>query len=290
MTVGEFVEGTYRPLHLQGLKPGTVEKYESILDLYVVPFFGATPLAMVTGTKIREFVAHLAAEGVTKPKGYVSQVTRVLGAAVDDGKLAKLPDGIPKYSNPKKIPGCPSIEDIQLLQEFTTGWLRLCVALMWYGGLRTSEARALQVRDVDLREDELWICRTFSGDKNGGVLVDTTKGGADRIVRIHRLLRPLLVPATRNKQPTEPILVTGDGNIPRRQHIYSRLTTLQRRAGLYVHGGHEVRHAFCSSLLNHGVGLEAVRVLAGHQDIRTTARYLHANRKDLADAIDTIPG
>jgi site-specific recombinase XerD len=36
------------------------------------------------------------------------------------------------------------------------------------------------------------------------------------------------------------------------------------------------------------VGVETVRVLAGHEDLRTTQRYLHAERADLAEAMETF--
>ena len=36
------------------------------------------------------------------------------------------------------------------------------------------------------------------------------------------------------------------------------------------------------------MGVETVRVLAGHEDLRTTQRYLHAERSDLVDAMETF--
>jgi site-specific recombinase XerD len=36
------------------------------------------------------------------------------------------------------------------------------------------------------------------------------------------------------------------------------------------------------------VGVETVRVLAGHEDLRTTQRYLHSERSDLVDAMETF--
>jgi site-specific recombinase XerD len=36
------------------------------------------------------------------------------------------------------------------------------------------------------------------------------------------------------------------------------------------------------------VGIETVRVLVGHEDLRTTQRYLHSERSDLVEAMETF--
>jgi site-specific recombinase XerD len=48
---------------------------------------------------------------------------------------------------------------------------------------------------------------------------------------------------------------------------------------------HALRHAFCSHLVRVGVGVEAVRALAGHSSIRVTNRYVHATGVDLRSAM-----
>jgi site-specific recombinase XerD len=48
---------------------------------------------------------------------------------------------------------------------------------------------------------------------------------------------------------------------------------------------HALRHAFCSHLVRVGIGVEAVRALAGHSSIRVTNRYVHATGADLQGAM-----
>lgn len=161
-----------------------------------------------------------------------------------------------------------------LLLEHCNGWLRGAVALMAYAGLRTSEAAALAAGDINFVENIVTVSRTYSGDGAAAQLTETT-GSADRIVPVNAALRSVVVEACRGKLPTAPVLLTEDGNVPRRQHVYDRLVRTQRRAGLPQHGGHALRHFFCSRLLASGANAEVVRVLAGHRDLRTTQRYLH---------------
>ncbi len=53
-------------------------------------------------------------------------------------------------------------------------------------------------------------------------------------------------------------------------------------------GVHALRHGFCTELVRSNVGVETVRVLAGHEDLRTTQRYLHAERSDPVQAMETF--
>jgi site-specific recombinase XerD len=53
---------------------------------------------------------------------------------------------------------------------------------------------------------------------------------------------------------------------------------------------HSLRHYFCSALIRRGVGVEAVRLLAGHSKLDVTQRYVHATGDDLRAAIARLPG
>jgi integrase len=54
------------------------------------------------------------------------------------------------------------------------------------------------------------------------------------------------------------------------------LSRVQRKASLRDNGGlHIMRHTFCSHLAMQGVPVNAIKELAGHQDIMTTMRYMH---------------
>ncbi len=51
---------------------------------------------------------------------------------------------------------------------------------------------------------------------------------------------------------------------------------------------HDLRHGFCSQLVQRGVGLYTVKELAGHQDITTTQRYAHLSPKELVNAVEVL--
>jgi integrase len=283
-----FVEEHYRPLYLQGLKPGTRARYRVILRDHLLPFFGSTHLALIDSSMVRQFDAELRKQGIASPRHMVSLLRTVMTAATQTGHLLEeqLPKW-PRYKQPSKIPSCPSPEDGQMLLEHTEGWLHTCVAAMWFLGLRISEVLAMTVADVDLAKGVVVVRRNFSGDGPEKEVVDT-KGDADRALPICDALRPVLVAAVRNKLPAAPVVTRQDGQVPRRQHVYRCLISAQRKAGLPEFGCHRLRHAFGSQLMSAGVNPEVVRQLLGHRDLRVTQRYIHAAREEHVAAVQRL--
>ena len=56
---------------------------------------------------------------------------------------------------------------------------------------------------------------------------------------------------------------------------------------------HILRHTFCSHLAMQGVPVNAIKELAGHQDIETTMRYMHlspAAKESAVASLDRRPG
>lgn len=51
---------------------------------------------------------------------------------------------------------------------------------------------------------------------------------------------------------------------------------------------HSLRHTFCKNLLNAGVTLEKIALLAGHESLDTTRLYLEPSLKDLTTAVEAI--
>ena len=51
---------------------------------------------------------------------------------------------------------------------------------------------------------------------------------------------------------------------------------------------HDLRHDFCSKLVQSGVDLYTVKELAGHKDITTTQRYAHLSRGKLKEAVSVL--
>lgn len=285
LSFAKFVADVYRPLFMPRLKPGTQKRYDALLERQgVVRFFGRHALDAIDASLVRRYAAELEARGV-KPKGHVDIVASVLRAAVEHGHLASMPS-LPRYGVSRKLPEAPSAEDVASLLDAATGWQRPAVALGAFAGLRVGEVRALKVTDIDLEAGVLRVRRSFSED----TLLETTKSNRERVVPLAAELRSILVGAMRDKLPGAFVVVTRSGHPPRRQHVLDRLKRLQIAYGLPQGVETVPLHFFCSRLLTLGANIEAVRMLAGHTELRTTQRYVHATGSELTSAIARLNG
>jgi integrase len=282
MTFKAFVDGPWKELYAPRLRPATRIRYDALLEHDLLPAFGRLQLEQVGAQQVLELAATLASRGV-RSRPQTSLVSTILRAARDSKVLARMPELPAHQKAPSKLPDCPSLEEVHAALAATRGWLRLAVALAAFAGLRSGEVRALEVRDVDLGAGVLHIRRAMSGAETL-----TPKGDKERDVPIDPELEPLLRAAVKNKLPLAHVIITRVGTTPTRQNIRDRLARVLSRHHLRPRSFHAMRHHFCSSLLRRGASLEAVRIVAGHTDIETTARYLHATVDEVRQVMGKV--
>jgi site-specific recombinase XerD len=51
---------------------------------------------------------------------------------------------------------------------------------------------------------------------------------------------------------------------------------------------HQLRHTFCKNLVDAGISLEKIAVLAGHENLNTTKIYCRPSLSDLSEAVEKI--
>jgi integrase len=248
-TLRDFYRQTFEPKVLPLFRKNTRVRYQALWRQRVDKAFGAERLDAITQADLRGFVRSIELEKRTA-KGPVAFVGTLLREAAQLGLIdeaPRLPPGVLKEA--KKLPAAPSLAEVEHLIAKASGWVRVALGLGVYAGLRSGEIRALQARDVDLDTCLIRVVRTLSEDEE-----EEPKGDKERTVPV--------VP-----QPSK-------GTTPRRQHVLSRVVEHQRRLGMArIWSVHALRHAFCSHLVRVGVGVEAVRALAGHSSIQVTNRY-----------------
>ena len=106
-----------------------------------------------------------------------------------------------------------------------------------------------------------------------------TKGGGTRFVELNADALHVLTMCERRDDdfafnPTN-----------RRKHWEAAL----RDAGIDDFRWHDLRHTFATWLGTKGAGLQVIQKALGHADVRTTMKYLHVIRGDVAQAVGTLP-
>lgn len=185
--------------------------------------------------------------------------------------LPKLEKGLPKFLTESQmlrlLAGPEKLRARDEIGAFTALRDRLVLEILYGGGLRVSEAVALNHGSVDL------------GTGTARVL---GKGGKERICPLGdaaiAVLRHFRDTQARRTGPADPVLVTE------RQ---ARMTPaeIQRLVKKYLAAAdlpmditpHKLRHSYATHLLNAGADLRSVQELLGHASLTTTQIYTHTS-------------
>jgi site-specific recombinase XerD len=186
---------------------------------------------------------------------------------------------LPKVS--KNLPVVLSPEQVQqLLAAAQTPDRKLLVLLLLSTGLRRSEAAAITLDQIDLEHRQLRV---------------RGKGNKERMVPLTADVVEAIGQHLASRKPTscnhlfissvtgEPL--TGGG-------VYKVIRPLLKKAGLDGQGitPHKLRHTFATHLVRNGVDVKTVQELLGHNDLGTTAKYLHSDGQAKQAAVARLNG
>jgi integrase len=128
--------------------------------------------------------------------------------------------------------------------------------------------------------------------------LDTPKGGRVRVIPMTAALTSALLQSRRLRGEPEldDRVLCRKAERPVSDHdLREYHKAAQRRAGVPYRTGalHILRHTFCSHLAMRGAPGKAIQELAGHEDLKTTMRYMHlspAARESAIRLLDGRPG
>jgi integrase/recombinase XerD len=157
---------------------------------------------------------------------------------------------------------------------------RAVLELLYGTGIRVSECERLDLRDLDLASEELFI-RDGKGKKDRVVPV---VGRAAHAMDVYvREVRPQLM----NDPREAALFITRFGTRLRAKAI-QYLVRMRARAAEIPHPitPHTLRHGYATHLLQGGADVRHVQKLLGHQSLDTTAIYTKVTVNDLAKALE----
>jgi integrase len=285
-TFAAFVSGSFEPLIMPRFKPSTREGYKQLLHGAhgLLAMLGKKRLDTIGAADARVVEARALSRNV-KARYSLLCLRSVLRSAVELGALSLMPQ-LPKLpARSKKLPAAPPMEVVERVLGACAGWHRVAIVLATLGGLRMGEIRALEVRDIDLDRDCLFVRRAFSAGE-----IVTPKGGDEETVPLAPLLRQVLAEAIEGKRPLDRVLFKKGGT-PSEGGVDGALRRIQKQLGIEPAWSlHKLRHFFATTLLRGGATLESVRKLLRHKDLASTARYVHTTDRDTLEAMKALDG
>lgn len=184
---------------------------------------------------------------------------------------------IPRPKKHFQLPKVLSKEEIAILLRAIRNVKHKTMIMLGYScGLRVSEITSLKITDLDEYRRLLFIRKA--------------KGKKDRIVSLSPVMLVMLREYLNSYKPREYVF---EGQEPGAQYSIRSLETIiqeaKQRAGIRKAGSmHMLRHSFATHLLDKGTDVVFIQKLLGHNNIKTTLRYLHVTNKDILTILSPI--
>jgi integron integrase len=211
--------------------------------------------------------------------------------------------GIVPARRPRREPIVLSVREVGRVVEHLDQPFRLCVLLMYGGGLRLLECLTLRVKDVEVERRQI-VVRSGKGGKDRRVPLAVSAVGMlrPRFAEVRRrwyrdlaagVRSTVLTPALERTYPNAsrdwrwsylfPATRTFvDRDAVRRRHhlhetvLHRAIVRAAREAGVDKRvTSHAFRHSFATHLLESGADIRTIQELLGHRELRTTMIYTH---------------
>jgi integrase/recombinase XerD len=236
-------------------------------------YFGKSPDKL--GLKeLRTYQAYLLKERKLAVGSVVNHVAGLRFFFVRTLKRPQFRDFLPYPREYKRLPTILSKDEVARLINASGNLFRRALLMTLYGtGMRRSEAACLKISDID---SQRMIIRVVKG-----------KGGKDRDLPLSPALLETLREYWRWRKPRLYLFPSRYQHQGPEQPISDKTlwitcTDAARRAGIRKRvTPHTLRHSWATHLLEDGTDLRTIQVLLGHEDLETTARYLHLSQHHL---------
>ena len=153
------------------------------------------------------------------------------------------------------------------------------IEILYSCGLRVSELITLKVSDLYFNEFIIKV----TGKGNKERFVPISKGA---INYIEKYLNEIRIFQKIKKGSEDTLFLNERGSGLSRVMIYIILNDLKIKARISKKiGPHTLRHSFATHLLENGADLITIQNMLGHENIVTTERYLHVDRKHLVESV-----
>ena len=256
----------------------TIRYYLRAVEQYA-RYFGKSPDKLGL-EHLRTYQAYLLKTRRLAPGSVENHVAALRFLYVRTLRRPEFREYIPYPRVPKKLPGILSREEVaRLINAAGTLFHRTVLMLLYGTGMRRTEAALVKLADID---SQRMVIRVVNG-----------KGGKDRdlplspalleTLRAHWLCfkpRTFLFPSRSSRLIEKPITDKA---------VWHVVIEAARRAGIRKRvTPHTLRHSWATHLLEAGTDLRTIQMLLGHEDLETTARYLHLSAKHLQQVANPI--
>lgn len=275
MAIEKFVEAK----RAERLSEHTLIDYKNTFRKFRRYLAGDYSVRLIKKEAISGFLANTQGVGKKTIRNYHAALSSlwnflVLQRHVDENivRLVKAP-----RISPKNIEPLSRIDVTQMLSTVNQRELamrnRAILLLLLDCGLRASELCELQVRDIDLTNQHLFV-RNGKGGKGRRIpFSEITKIAVENYMKSRKL--------TVNRPSTGIIFQTTTGNPINRNFLLKMVEKIGFISGVHNCHPHRFRHTFAIQFLRNGGNVYTLQALLGHSTLDMVKRYLAISQIDL---------
>ena len=153
------------------------------------------------------------------------------------------------------------------------------IELLYSCGLRVSELVNLKISDLFFKESLIKV--TGKGNKERFVPISVLSQEY-----INNYLNEIRKHHKIKKNFEDTLFLNERGTNLSRNMIFIIINKLKKQSNINKKiGPHTLRHSFATHLIENGADLITIQKMLGHENITTTERYLHVNKKHLIDSL-----
>lgn len=257
---------------IEGRSERTIERYRYVLNrmLSAIP----APVSKINVFHLRKYLMDLKAAGNAERTldGYRNIFNSFFGWLTNEGLIARNPAvNIAAIKSVKKVRLPFSDVDIALMNESCESERDTAIVFFLLAtGCRISEVCALNRADVDLKNME---CTVFG------------KGAKERTVYLNEVAAFMLNRYLYSRADSSPALFVGKGTERMTPGgIRFMLKSLEKKSGVENIHPHRFRRTLATTLINHGMPIQEVAAILGHDKIDTTMKYVFIAKENVRNS------
>ena len=272
----------------RNLSINTIKSYRS--DLNKFEFFltktGTKKLSFIGHEIVREFLYEQSKRVSAKTQGRMISTLKtffnflVLEKLINDSPIENI--DYPKIDS--KIPLVLSTDEIDKIisSAFSKKFgLRnqTIIEIMYSCGLRVSELTEMKISNIFFDESLIKILG---------------KGNKERFIPLSSIAKKLLYNYIKynrkklscDKQSVDIVFLNNRGRKLTRVMVYNIINDAALEAKINKKiSPHTLRHSFATHLIENGADIISIQKMMGHENVVTTEKYLHVNKKHLVETI-----
>lgn len=275
------------------IKESTANKYQNLLNSYILPFCRNQPLSAFSYDYIDKHCRRLLLSGGKNGKGLspktvsdaLSVIRAVLKYANKSGKVVPC-DGTSVHikQTHKEMRVLSKMEQDKLCQYIISNpnTYNLGILLCLFTGLRVGEICALRWNDISFSEQVIYVHQTLqrvqdksNSEKKTRVIITTPKSSCSiRYIPIPVALLETLEAA--RADPTGYVLTNSNTKFAEPRTMQNRFKAALKEAKIEPANFHALRHTFATRCIELGFDVKCLSEILGHATVNITMnRYVH---------------